>query len=198
MEFNSTKTHDISLPAKGSELAAPNLDYLGYYFSTYQRKRKDLSRVVRVSISPKKLSKLRTRIYRSVQIFQRDYSMNMLIERLRFLSSNYNVPRTSVSFVKDNTHVLSGIYYNYRLCGSYSADAGHVEQEDYDCVELKEIDGFYNSCILRLARFPLYQINASDLARLRRISFFKGYTLRIKVRLQPDKIILLKRPWRDA
>ena len=198
MEFNRSKSRDTFFPGKEDCKAIRELDYLGYHFKAANRRQKELSREVRVSISSRKLAKIRTRIFRSTQIYSQDQSFPNLFDRIRFLSSNYSIERSSVSYIKERTSVLSGIFYNYHLCGSYSGKYGEVSHQRYNCSELKSLDGFYNAAIMRLARPPHYAFSASELIKLRRLSFFKGYDLRLKAHLAPDRIALLKRAWRHA
>jgi hypothetical protein len=63
---------------------------------------------LRISIADKKVKKIKTRITLSFMDYSKNFNFNLLNNRIRFLTSNYGIKKTS----KGNT-LKSGIYFNY-------------------------------------------------------------------------------------
>ena len=87
------------------------------------------------------------------------------------------------------------MFYNYKMCGQYGVRDAKAAFEQYDCSELKALDAYYHALITRSMNNPA--LNAVRVAGLRRYSFPKGYTLRIKGRFSGDRVSVLKRAWRN-
>lgn len=133
--------------AQVSKRVAPNngaigallvdFDYLGYRFKVFEPKsikdEKKLNhfREVWIDISESKVSKIKTRIIRSIIDFNNNGDMLLLHERMRLLTSNFSVRD------KDRERKrLAGIYYNYHQISVI--DGGSLD----------ELDGFLRSAIL--------------------------------------------------
>ncbi len=100
--------------------------YLGYQFKFVNYKKHD----VQVSISPQKIKKIKTRIILALRDYIKNRSFDLLLLRIKFLSSNYRV-----SGKKQNNTLYSGIYYNYR----------HIDVNGLD--GLADIDDFLKKAI---------------------------------------------------
>lgn len=92
------------------------IEFLGYKFKIEKQKTK---RIVKLDIADTKVKKIKKKITTALIKFQqhtRDF--NLLRDRIKILTSNYNV--------KDKNRTISinvGIYYNYRYCDAQSSAA---------------------------------------------------------------------------
>jgi hypothetical protein len=199
MHFNPLKSTVIPIVNTDKHSAQPvELEYLGYRFSMINLAKGDKPRTVRVSISDRKLSKLKTRIILSFKRYSKDRDYYLLRDRIRFLSGNYRVRRDGISAIKTSSHIKSGIYYSYRQCGTYSGSNAQI----YDGRELKAIDGFYFS-LLKSSRSRFFWILKRRLTNqqydeLSSLSFFQGFDKRMTVRLPPSRIRDIKAAWKNA
>lgn len=199
MKFNVSKSVDYNI-SQGDVGPISGIEYLGYRFVLSGGAKAKNSRKVEVGIGERKISRLKARIYTSFEEFLKNNDFKLLRDRLRYLSSNYIVYRNS-SLRKDFSHVKSGIFYNYKLCGVYSNKFGSdLTVAPSSLHELKEVDGFYHA-LLRgpSSRFSSIIAKApGQAAQLARISFYKGHSLRMLVRYRPHEISLIKRAWRHV
>ena len=197
MTFNPVKCFERYYQGRSESAELDPLEYLGYVFHTTQSTKRDVSRIVRVGISERKINRLKTRVILSLRNFETrpcpDY--RLLRDRCRFITSNYKVRRHGTDVQKDATHVYSGIYYNYKMCGVYQVKGGRLVAEDYDAAELKGLDGFYHSILKKRARQGALMYGPQAISELRSFSFHRGYTHRIKVRFTPERIAIMKRAW---
>ena len=198
MQFNKLKSSILAITNLSKNAIAVNFEYLGYKFSFSDAAKGDKPKNVTVSISQRKISKLKSRIILSLKRYAKDKDYALLRDRIRFLSGNYRVRRFGISAVKTTSHIKSGIYYSYRQCGTYAAH----RIESHDCRELKELDGFYFSLIkstksqffwLLKARLTAQQYN-----ELLAISFFQGFNKRMTGRFAPHSVRDIKAAWKNA
>jgi hypothetical protein len=97
----------------GSKAQEDCFDFLSYHFSVsyvHLSNDKKLKRTAHLDIAPSKVRKFKTRIACSLLSYSKDADFNILLERIRLLTSNFN-------FVDRKTGVrrTSGIYFNYPL-----------------------------------------------------------------------------------
>jgi hypothetical protein len=202
MRFNTEKSQDWALLGG---VTGPNhkpVEYLGYKFSVSGPAKNKISRTVQVGISDRKISKLKTRIVLSLLRYSKDRNFQCLRDRLRFLSSNYIVHRNQ-STVKAATHVRSGIFYNYKMCGAYSLKAGtELHHDSPDMRELRELDGFYHSILAgpssRFSSLLSRTLSPQQRLELEKLSFLKGYQKRMLVRLHPREVSQVKEIWKNV
>lgn len=197
--FNRDKSKEVYMQCKLKEhRRTVSFEYLGYKFTTHDGYGDEKPRQTSVSHSERKLAKLKTRIILSLKRYAKDGDFALLLDRLRFLSSNYFAYRNGATSIKTSPFVKSGIYYNYQLCGQYQAGRRQVIASR----ELKSLDAFYHSPLSSKssAFSPLFSstANATRLSRLKRISFHKGFELKITVRFRPERVQQIKEAWRNA
>lgn len=112
------------------------LDYLGYRFSVFDPPKSKLSRsdgcqrMVSVDIAPVKLTKIKGRIIRSFLDYRKTRNEKLLVDRIKYLTSNFYIINKSTC-----KRQLSGIYYSYPLLSP-------------DAVGLLELDKFLRNAIL--------------------------------------------------
>ena len=196
MVYNIKKSDEAYFPGKIKNVSAPEpLEYLGYRFTTEQPRNKDHSRIVRVAIAEKKITKIKTRLALSFKALGRDGNGTLLQDRCRFLACNYRVRQGGADALKAGAYVYSGVFYNYKMCGRYSGREVKVVVDQYDCNELKALDSYYHALINRNLSNPA--LTGARVNSLRRYSFHKGYVLRIKGRFTGERVSILKRAWRN-
>lgn len=199
MQFNLSKSSETatSEPKKGSAKTI-SVEYLGYKFSFLNHFGDSQPRKVLVSISERKLTKLKSKIICVFKSFSKTKDFYLLRDRVAFLASNYFAYRKGANTVRDSPYAKSGIYYNYHLCGEYQGEKRFA----HDCSDLKAIDGFYNS-LLRgssssFRSLFLGTLGAAHLKVMREISFYKGYQEKMMVRFGSDRVSKIKSAWRNA
>jgi len=199
MEFNRDKTKNLQLAAKSkSEVLPPPcvFDYLGYSFVARQTKAKPDSRIVDVALSERKIRRLKTRILLAFKSHTASGDWFLLLDRMKFLSSNHRILRGKIAAAKDSPFILAGLYYNYRACGSYKYIKGKFEVEPYNRIELKEIDGYYHAHLARLTKNVVGFGNV--ITRLKRVSFNRSFDLKIHCDFDPQRISEIKSCWRNV
>ena len=134
MVFNNRKTRNVTLAAKDKKSPPPpvEFEYLGYRFGAEQTKEKRDSRIVRVSLSERKVTRLKSRIVLAIKNHANDADWELLYDRMRFLTSNHRLLRGRVTAAKDSPYIRAGLYYNYLACGSYSVSSGVLSAAPYD------------------------------------------------------------------
>jgi hypothetical protein len=191
MVFNESKSFSTALNCENKvKQAVETIEYLGYSYKVSNLCGDKDPRRVEVSISDRKISKLKTRIFRCFKIHLKDRDFELLRDRLQFLSGNYIVQRNGVTAIKSSKYVKSGIYYNYKLCGTYAKSDYKVHGGS----ELKSLDGIYQSLIKPSAQIGS-KLTAAQYQVLRSISFFKGFQLKITTRFSPARVAQMKRAW---
>lgn len=208
MRFNRRKTSicglTAGLRAEGeSERPAKYFEYLGYQFRVEDESGKARSRRVEVSISTKKIDRIKTKMILSFRGFMADSDKALLMDRIQFLSSNYQVRRTGHTHSRGADYIKSGIYYNYQLCGVYRINK-HLElvRSDSSLKELKALDGMLRSLVKsRNSEFKAhlnYWMTPADRARLLSLSFSQGFVQKMLYRVTPDRVSGIKRVWINA
>lgn len=197
MKLNQDKCFEVFL--SDDKAATPScFEYLGYKFKATSTSKKEFSRSVSVAISNRKVKKLKSRIILSFKCFRSDGNFHLLRDRLKYLATNMKIRRQGNTDVKHTPFIHSGIFYNYNLCGHYRVRRAGLEQEKYDCSELKEIDGFYHSLVKKQANASVKKLHPAAVAELRRYSFYKGYDLRLRSRFSSTRVAEIKEVWRSA
>lgn len=104
-----------------------DVDYLGYRFSVFDPSETSIAgkkgfRLVAVEVAPSKVERFKTRIVRSFRDFSKTGDSGSLVDRIKFLTSNFSVyDRTTCK------RKLAGIYYGYPLL---SVNSDSLEQLD--------------------------------------------------------------------
>lgn len=169
----------------GSRFDHHILDYLGYRFAFPPLNMRKAKNLVTITISPKKLEKIKSRIVLTIKRYLIEKDFPLLRDRLRFLMSNYRVGW------RGNSAINAGIFYNYSN------------------LTISRNDGGSNSAILSLDDFVKYMLNRSDyrfqlsslLTRRQRrqifgMSFKHGYQYRRLYKFSRKKMQRIKEAWR--
>jgi len=195
MQFNSRKSYDLALAAPKGQARDEFFEFLGYKFTVEAECGSKPSRRVRVGISSRKIDRLKTRVILSMKDFAKNHDYALLKDRVAFITSNYQVRRSGASHVAGATHVKSGIYYNYRLCGVYYSQHGRSHYEPSPAHELKALDGFLRSLLRGGGSAFASLLSPGRRAELARYSFFKGYEKRMVVRFGSARVHAVKSVW---
>ncbi len=205
MKFNKTKSAiiDLTNDEKDLSVGSRQLDFLGYRFSIEDLSGQGRNRRLEVTISDKKITKLKSKIILSLRDYCKSVDGDLLLDRIRFLSSNYNIKRSGHSHVRSSEFIKSGIYFNYKMSGTYKIGKDLcLTKSTYAAVELKKLDGFFRSLInSRNSEFrtPVRNgLNNAQQAELNSLSFVKGYSEKMIMRVNPERISDIKRVWRNV
>ncbi|MCK9226002.1 MAG: RNA-directed DNA polymerase [Candidatus Muirbacterium halophilum] len=158
LEFNDDKIFKNSIKEEFS------FSYLGYLF------RLTSNNEVELLISPKKINKIKTRIYKSFLDYQHNNNFSLLLDRLRFLSCN------KVRKKSENGYLMAGNSYNY------------CDITDPNC--FKVFDGFINKKILNI-----FSLNDLQKNNIKKISFYRAYKNKINVSFTRRQIGNIKKAW---
>jgi hypothetical protein len=194
MSFNPRKASVLSIAnsdKKNKRLV--NFEYLGYEYRFDDFCKDSNAREIEVCIPVRKITKLKTRIFRSLQSFKKNGDFGLLHDRLKFISSNYVVYRRGASTIRTQRTVRSGIFYSYHLCGRYNG----LQKLPYDGSNLKALDGFYHSIVQRSPDFGGI-LNIFQKRQLLKLSFFKGFSKKMTVRFAPERVNHMKQAWKNA
>lgn len=164
-----------------------DIDYLGYKISAVSNpSKKQNQRKVSVSISDKKIRKIKNRIRKSFTSYSRERNFDLLIARLKFLSGNQYI----IGDI-ERTKLKSGIYYNYPLITEFH--------------QLKELDIYYKK-LINTKHQPVHQaiqliknhgghLNNSRIEQINNISFSFGFHKRLMNSFTNNISKKIKRCW---
>ncbi|MBE9589835.1 RNA-directed DNA polymerase [Moraxella sp. K127] len=107
LQFNTQKSKIIKfLFDRSSTPIKESFSYLGYQFTIDCKKNKINSYI---DIAPEKIKKIKTRIIKSFLDYNKNKNFDLLLKRIKFLTSNYFIYNKN-----RDTKIKSGIYYNYK------------------------------------------------------------------------------------
>lgn len=161
------------------------LEYLGYKISFPKQpaewdKRRQ-GRFVCVSLSKRKLKRMKSRTARAFSDFCAGSSFALLTRRLQYLTSNY--PLLLNKFKKG---LKGGIYYHYPLLSDLSV--------------LNELDRYLLALVFskkgRLGKLLTKRLTDSDRTKLKKYSFVSGFKNRFFVRLTQAELSEIGKCWR--
>jgi hypothetical protein len=194
LHLNNSKESVETVPNKPARIKPPAskpvrkfyIDYLGYRFSVFDplkadTKTKEGYRQVRIEIAPAKISRIKLRILRSLLDYGRTKDLSLLIDRIKYLTSNFSV-------IDKNTgkRRMAGIYYGYPLLNE-------------DSKSLKYLDGFLRSAILSKEGRVCSSISGGLTSSLKRAilahSFKLGHKERRFVYFSSKRISAIQRCW---
>lgn len=151
----------------------------GLYYLGYEIKH-DEKDIIAISIDPKKIDKIKTRIVKSFINFTKNGDFPLLDKRIKYLSGN-------CLFKKEQEKKLfTGIYYNYK----------QITKDEI----INELDLFYKK-ILNCKKGKLgaklnHLLNSTQKDRLNKYSFIFGYEKHISFSLPLNEIKKITLAWR--
>jgi len=168
-----------------------DFDYLGYNITVFDPARvagvssRELHREVSVDIAQKKIAKIKTRIVRSFLSFKTNHDFQLLLDRIRYLTTNI-----SVKDLDRNTYKLAGIYHNYPHLTLTSASS------------LNELDKFLRIAVTS-TKGRVFSVTCALLSRnqkkeLLKHSFVRGHRERIYSYFHPLQIRRVLDCWTHA
>jgi hypothetical protein len=186
--FNSkSKFYDFTRFMKpGVDATEHKFSFLGYQFDVgyvFRRPDKKLGRSVYLDISSSKISKIKTRIVRTMLDFQKNGNYPILLARIRLLTSNFNF-EDRVTGAKRS----SGIYFNYPMIDAARSTA------------LRSLDKFLRNSIMsshpkNTSRPNIATAQRRDLAKL---TFTNGYCKKRFYAFGPKRLAALTACWSYA
>jgi hypothetical protein len=193
------KSENVTLPRPhGENLSTVEFSYLGYSYRVSLSHNPKRPRLVRVGISSVKVNKLKTRLILSAQALLRDNDAGIFIDRVRYLTGNYKFVKRRPIATTGRSVVKSGIFYNYRYCGSY----GDGTRVQHDMSELRKLDWFLQNSILG-TRLPvgfgvLQRLNQNQTSRIRRYSFAQGHLKAFDCGFDSQRVSLIREAWQNG
>ncbi len=185
-EYISSTSFD-PLNKTGSRFDYKLLDYLGYRFSVppvnigskYRSK-------VFVTISPRKVAKIKSRLIATLNAFAPDNDYRLLRDRLRFITSNFRVG------LSGGKAISAGIYYNFPSLTQSSREKGRMPI-------LRELDEFLKFLLIRSEYAPLVRahLTRNQRRKLLGLSFEHGYQDKILYNFTREKMRHIKEAWRN-
>lgn len=181
---------------------ASKFSYLGYSFECENGIRARKSRQILVKISSDKIKVRKTRIILSLKAFHKDKNAALLLNRVKFLTSNFEIRKTGHTHGPKRARVKTGIYFNYQKCGLYQHGKQGPEKVSAAPTELKELDGFLASLLWGSNSQFRTEIQSSftakQLAELKGLSFYKGFTDKMTVRFNRGSVSEIRKAWLHA
>jgi hypothetical protein len=170
---------------KGKDGAEHSLDYLGYSFLIKKPDAKDKINIVTIDISDRKVKKIKEKVASAFLAFIQDSDFTLLIDRIRYLTSNYEVLD-----VDRDEYLLAGIFYSYRNVTSDVSKA------------LPSLDGFLKSIVCgskgSLSKRLSSNITKNEKSRILGYSFEKGFNERVRYSVNFVRLEKILECWKYA
>lgn len=167
LQLNQEKSYCLDPRRLGTSFT-----YLGYHFQITGNR-------LEVSIAPKKLNVIKTRITKTFVRNSKDHNFDLLKLRIKFLTGNFTLY---------NPHTLQpikvGIYFNYKMANEVSA--------------LKALDLYYQRLLhCRTGRLgSAIALSKSQVKELEKYSFCFGYNNRVNHHFTTDQMVKIANCWR--
>jgi hypothetical protein len=201
LEINE-KTAEVYIKStKTSQIVEPRheiFDFLGYEFKTDNVVKTYQTRAFDASISKVKLKKIQSRMHLAFRAFSKSGNAFLLLDRLRFLTSNYTTYKTRHARGRRKQKIRAGIYYNYKHCGQFPSRKSGRLKESYNASELAALDAHMNALLFGPNSTYSAAINALPASikdQLGKISYLQGYKKRIDKRFTRERMRQIHRIW---
>jgi len=183
LSSNQKKTKYLIFPdTKSTSSDSKRFDFLGHSFLVPGLSGKIAKRVVKVDIAEQKIKKIKTRLIKSIQQYNKDLTFSELEKRIRILTSNYYFYD-----YKSERYRGSGIYHNYQLIDASSESLVHL-------------DSFLRHALTsgKGKIFHTFKTSTSNHARSRllKYSFQRSFEKRIHFSFKNDELNSLMRCWK--
>ena len=191
LAFNETKTSvqevGIKMPVKpGGSVLKLGVEYLGYSFSVFDPNAADLVartgyRRVIADIAEPKIKKIKRRIAKSLLSFIQDKDSALLIDRIKFLTSNF-----AVVDLNTGRKTLAGIYYGY-------------SQLTPGAKALSQLDQFLRCSVLksksRIGKAAVHALSSCLKRALLSHSFEKGHSDKSFINFSSARMSQIQKCW---
>lgn len=182
--------------------AASTFSYLGYRFECQNGMRARQSRRLQVCISDNKVAVRKTRVILSLKAFTKDKNASLLIDRIRYLTSNFEITKSGHSHGSSKAKVKTGIFYNYHQCGEYEHGKFGPRLTSTDLDELKKLDGFLSALLWGSGSEFRTSIKAAltpqQILDLKKLSFLQGFQKKMTVRFTRSTVSQIRKAWQYA
>lgn len=201
LELNEKTAEAYIKSMKPSQTADPGFekfDFLGYQFKIDNAVKAFHTRAFDASIAQVKLKKRQSRMHLAFKSFSRNGDAGLLLDRLRFLTSNYETYKTRHTHGVRKQKIRAGIFYNYKHCGQFPASKSGRMKEPYNASELAALDAHMNVLLFGSNSAHSTAVNAlpaSFKEQLRKVSYLQGYKKRIDKRFTRDRMRKIHRAW---
>lgn len=169
------------LPLERLEPGDTTLTFLGYQFRVIAQDNKNS---IEVSISKKRICRIKTRIILALLDYAKSKDVELLKDRIRFLSGNYRLHQKSRP---DDSGLMAGFYYNNKL-------ANNSEQiASLDNFLMKSITSKKGGIYRRIGRFGMQKIKTE----LKGLSFTRGFKFRKSYTFDMKRFSQIKNCWKQ-
>lgn len=179
--FNEKKSVVKELPKSTKDVgltAQLQLEYLGYEFTVYDPVKEGAMRRVQCSMADKKVQKIKKRIVRALLDYKRKPDDWLLVDRIKFLTSNFRVFNDSSGKIN-----MAGIHYNYPL----------IDEGDG---KIKNLDKFLIDRIFTSKMRNGVILSNSIRRQLLRMSFEKGHSKPVFTHFSGNRLALIGKCWK--
>lgn len=167
LQLNKEKSYSLDPRRPGTSFS-----FLGYNFQFTGNR-------LKVSIAPKKLNVIKTRITKAFVRYSKDHDFGLLKLRIKFLTGNFTLynPNTLQP-------IKVGIYFNYKMANEVSA--------------LKALDLYYQRLLhCRIGRLgSAIALSKIQVKELERYSFCFGYNNHVNHHFTTDQMVQIANCWR--
>lgn len=189
LEMNPTKQEVCAFTTRnkiGNNHPTLQFSYLGYRFNVSSPPEQNGQsgvppRIVHLDMANSTIRRIKTRIVRSFLSFQKNRDLDLLHDRLAFLTQNYRIYDHSSGVTR-----FAGIFFNRPLLSNHSDG-------------LSELDSFLRYAILsrkdRVFSKTHAMTSAPQKRRLLTFNFTKGYEKRIFTHFSASRIRRIKHCW---
>jgi Reverse transcriptase (RNA-dependent DNA polymerase). len=194
-----SKCDDVVLPRPhGNDSSRISFDYLGYSYEATLAHSPKKPRKIRVGIASAKINRLKSRLILTARQLLQDNDSRLFTDRIAYLTGNYRFVKRRPIASTGRSVVKSGIFYNYRYCGSYSGEV----RVSHDMAELRRLDWFLQHVILG-GRSPLgfkvlQLLSATELARAQRLSFAQGHLRAFDCGFDSARVSAIREAWKNV
>lgn len=185
LSFNTSKCEDLhhpsDAPVKGPK---STIDYLGYEFK-FLPKHANKASALEVGISQRKIKRIKTRIILALTNFSKNENFDLLLARVKFLTSNYRIASDG-----EQGNLYAGVHFNHML-----VDTTRVS-------DFIALDKFLQSSIFckrgSLGKRLFNKLNDAQRQELCRYSFKEGHTKKIVRKFTHEQMQQISAAWRHV
>lgn len=200
MNLNSIKTIPVQLKSETKNLKMDEeFEYLGYKILINSGESKNQGRKIYLGISERTVKRIKSKIFLSLVDFTKNKDSILLIKRIQFLTSNYQIKRKGINKQKFNNYIKAGIFYSNIHCGLYDSGYGYQPPDQSSINEIKELDGFLKFILFsKNSKYKIIvknQLNINQYNFLNSLSFWKGFQNQYFVKFTSKEARDIKKVW---
>ncbi|MCQ4143198.1 antiviral reverse transcriptase Drt3a [Vogesella sp. AC12] len=161
------------------ENLADSFEFLGYKYSE-SKTPAGQERSISISLSEKRIRRIKTRIVLAILDYKKNSDYELLLDRIKFLTSNFSLFKNN-----ESSNLKAGIYYSYILINQYD--------------QLKSLDNFLRK-LINTKKGPgsaLAILHATRKGKLTANSFLIGHRFRKEFIFDKNKFSKIVKCWKN-